>query len=87
MKHHNSTFDAMSVDPIWLAFDAAETAKIEEFPADWQLRPGHRILEPGCGTGRLTERLVPLVAPGGSIIACDTAPPACTTTCCRRSAS
>jgi len=74
MNHHNSTFDAMSVDPLWLTFDAAEIPKIEEFLAEWQLRPGHRILEPGCGTGRLTERLAPRVAPGGTIIACDTSP-------------
>jgi demethylmenaquinone methyltransferase/2-methoxy-6-polyprenyl-1,4-benzoquinol methylase len=72
MNHPHSTFDAMSIDPIWLSFDAAESAKIDEFLADWHLRSGHRILEPGCGTGRLTERLVPLVAPGGTIVACET---------------
>ncbi|SEG99821.1 Methyltransferase domain-containing protein [Nonomuraea solani] len=37
-------------------------------------RPGDRVLDVGCGTGYLTRRLAPLVAPGGEIIGVDPAP-------------
>jgi cyclopropane fatty-acyl-phospholipid synthase-like methyltransferase len=35
------------------------------------LRPGHRVLEIGCGVGTLTELLAEDLEPGGSIVALD----------------
>ena len=38
------------------------------------LRPGHRVLEIGCGVGTLTELLAENLEPGGSIVALDFSP-------------
>jgi demethylmenaquinone methyltransferase/2-methoxy-6-polyprenyl-1,4-benzoquinol methylase len=74
MDSHAETFDAMSIDPLWLAFSPAEEALVAAFLTDWRLHPGLRVLEPGCGTGRLTEKLAAAVAPGGIVVACDPSP-------------
>jgi ubiquinone/menaquinone biosynthesis C-methylase UbiE len=36
--------------------------------------PGHNILEPGCGTGRLTPLLAEMVGPKGKVFAFDISP-------------
>jgi ubiquinone/menaquinone biosynthesis C-methylase UbiE len=38
------------------------------------VRPGMRILQPGCGTGRLTVMLADLVGPTGLVVAPDISP-------------
>jgi len=38
------------------------------------IRPGMKILEPGCGTGRLTELLAERVGPAGMVVALDISP-------------
>jgi demethylmenaquinone methyltransferase/2-methoxy-6-polyprenyl-1,4-benzoquinol methylase len=48
--------------------------KLVRFMAAWGLRPGARVLEPGCGTGRLTQRLAAAVGPHGLVVACDPSP-------------
>jgi ubiquinone/menaquinone biosynthesis C-methylase UbiE len=38
------------------------------------LRPGHRVLEVGAGTGELAAEIAPSVAPGGEVVATDVSP-------------
>ena len=38
-----------------------------EFFAPLDIRPGHRVLDVGCGTGDLLRLLAPLVAPGNAV--------------------
>ncbi len=38
-----------------------------EFFAPWALRPGHRVLDVGCGTGDFLGLLAPLVSPGDAV--------------------
>jgi len=44
---------------------------LQGFLLDWGIRPGDRILEPGCGSGRLTEVLAAAVGPSGVVLAVD----------------
>lgn len=74
MNPHTKTFNSMSIDPLWLEFTGQELRKVEAFMTMWQLKPGDTILEPGCGTGRLTVKLAEAVGPTGHIIACDNSP-------------
>jgi cyclopropane fatty-acyl-phospholipid synthase-like methyltransferase len=39
----------------------------EEFFAPLDLRPGHRVLDVGCGTGDFLRLLAPLVVPGSAV--------------------
>jgi trans-aconitate 2-methyltransferase len=38
------------------------------------LQPGESVLDAGCGSGRVTEKLLDQVAPGGRVVAADGAP-------------
>lgn len=48
-----------------------QAAKLKQCLTRWNIRPHQCILEPGCGRGRLTAVLAPLVGPEGRIVACD----------------
>lgn len=76
-------FDSMSVDPLWWEFTEDELDKVEGFIERFALPPGGRVLEPGCGTGRLTERLAAVLGPGGHVLACDSAPAMIERACAR----
>jgi len=52
-------------------FTPREEATLAWFEAQWALEPGMRVIEPGCGAGRLTARLVDLIGPDSRIIAFD----------------
>ena len=67
-------FDALASDARWHAFDAEERRKVDTFVRHWNIRPGERVLEPGCGAGRLTEVLAALTGPAGSVVAFDASP-------------
>jgi len=56
------------------AFGPEETAKIERMLRQAEVTPGMHILEPGCGTGRLTEILADRVGVGGAVLALDISP-------------
>jgi demethylmenaquinone methyltransferase/2-methoxy-6-polyprenyl-1,4-benzoquinol methylase len=67
-------FDALVTDARWRAFDAEERGKVDAFARRWGIKPGDRVLEPGCGTGRLTEVLAGLTGPAGRVVAFDASP-------------
>lgn len=71
--HANGThgFDQLAADPRWHTFTAQERQIVEDFSRRWQIRAGQHVLEPGCGTGRLTAVLAALTGPTGSVVAFD----------------
>ena len=42
--------------------------------ADLPLKPGNFVVEPGCGTGLVSELIVKRIAPGGRLLAFDISP-------------
>jgi ubiquinone/menaquinone biosynthesis C-methylase UbiE len=60
----------------WAAPDYTQDQmkKIDYLLAEADIRGGHHVVEPGCGTGRLTEILADWVGSGGLIIALDISP-------------
>lgn len=77
-------FDAQ-VDAPWAALEygEAERPKLERLLREAELGPGQRVLEPGCGTGRLTEVLAGVVGESGLVLALDISP-AMTAACASR---
>lgn len=77
-------FDAQ-VDAPWAALEygEAERPKLERLLRETELGPGQRVLEPGCGTGRLTEVLARVVGEAGLVLALDISP-AMTAACASR---
>lgn len=67
-------FDTLAADARWQAFDAEEHGKVDAFVHRWRIKPGDRVLEPGCGAGRLTEVLAALTGPAGCVVAFDASP-------------
>lgn len=65
-------FDTMAAAP-WAVqpFGPEEQPKLDRLLAVAEIHPGMRILEPGCGTGRLTEILAEAVGPCGRVLALD----------------
>ena len=65
-------FDRMATAP-WARdpFGAEDRPKIDRLLVAAELRSGMRVLEPGCGTGRLTEILANAVGPSGRVVALD----------------
>jgi demethylmenaquinone methyltransferase/2-methoxy-6-polyprenyl-1,4-benzoquinol methylase len=65
-------FDTMATAP-WAAepFRPEDRPKITRLLTAAEIRPGARVLEPGCGTGRLTEILADAVGPTGQVLALD----------------
>ena len=53
------------------SFSPMELQMLQTAMERWDIRPGHRILEPGCGSGRLTGYLARAVGPEGEVFACD----------------
>ena len=67
-------FDRIAADPHWHAFTADERRRIDAFIRRWKIRPGDRVLEPGCGSGRLTAILADLTGRSGTVLAFDASP-------------
>jgi SAM-dependent methyltransferase len=59
--------------PLYAANTAHHRAHDDEVLAGVPLRPGTAVLDLGCGSGDLTARLVPLVAPG-RVVGVDVSP-------------
>ncbi len=60
----------------WAAPDYTpdQMRKIEYLITEADIHSGHRIVEPGCGTGRLTEILADFVGTDGLVMALDISP-------------
>ncbi len=65
-------FDAQA-DAAWAAapYTEADQPKIARLIAAAELTAGSHVLEPGCGTGRMTAVLAEAVGPGGRVVALD----------------
>ena len=70
-KEVSEFFDECAQKGIMDSFDPDEKNKLREFLEQWNIKPGQRILEPGCGSGRLTEYLAKAVGTEGELYACD----------------
>lgn len=68
-------FDQVAQAP-WSAepYTVGEKQWLRALLARVPVESGDRILEPGCGTGRLTQLLAEQVGPSGRILACDISP-------------
>jgi trans-aconitate methyltransferase len=64
------TFDGT----LYAANTAHHRAHDAEVLAGVPLRAGDRVLDVGCGSGDFTASLVPLVAPGGTVVGIDVSP-------------
>lgn len=65
------SFDTLASDSRWRTFTVEERGKVDAFVRRWGIKPGDRVLEPGCGAGRLTEVLAALTGPAGGVVAFD----------------
>lgn len=73
MNQEKAEFFDAQVEADWAAteYGEIERPKLARLLTAGELRPGQRVLEPGCGTGRLTSELASVVGPGGGLVALD----------------
>ncbi|MCB2225041.1 MAG: methyltransferase domain-containing protein [Desulfarculaceae bacterium] len=73
MNQDKAEFFDAQVEADWAAIEYGETErpKLARLLASGELGPGQAVLEPGCGTGRLTAELASVVGPGGRLLALD----------------
>ena len=73
MNSEQATFFDAQVDAPWAntPYGPDERPKLDRLFAHCGPLRGQIVLEPGCGTGRLTELLVRAVGPSGFVHACD----------------
>jgi demethylmenaquinone methyltransferase/2-methoxy-6-polyprenyl-1,4-benzoquinol methylase len=64
-------FDQCAVEGDMAEFDHDERTRLDGFLRLWRIVRGDRVLEPGCGTGRLTEVLAAVTGPTGHVLAMD----------------
>ncbi len=64
-------FDRCAANGVLAEFEPEELERLETLVERWRLAPGERVLEVGCGSGRLTRLVAPRVAPGGELVAFD----------------
>ena len=76
MNQSKAQFFNSQVGQPWAAADYTvdERKKIARIIDTAGVRPGMRVLQPGCGTGRLTAILADLVGPTGCVVAPDISP-------------
>lgn len=64
-------FDLLAADPRWNTFTKEELQIVDDLARRWDIKAGQQVLEPGCGTGRLTEVLARLTGTAGRVVAFD----------------
>jgi len=64
-------FDACALRGDMADFAPEDLPKLEALLRLWDIRPGARVLEVGCGAGRLTARVAEAVGPTGEVVAMD----------------
>ena len=64
-------FDTLAADSRWHTFTARERRITDAFVRRWGIKLGDWVLEPGCGSGRLTAILAELAGPTGRVLAFD----------------
>ncbi len=64
-------FDRVAAEGVMGEFAPDEVRALEVQLGWWNLRPGQRVLEAGCGSGRLSELVAGRIAPGGRLLALD----------------
>lgn len=76
MTHEIADFFDSQVDDPWAAtpYGRSEKPKLERLFLHCGPLKGLTVLEPGCGTGRLTQKLASAVGPTGCVHACDISP-------------
>lgn len=67
-------FDSVAEGGFWRDFAVEDRPKLARLLDRLELVPGMTVLEPGCGTGRLTAALLERLGPGGRIVANDISP-------------
>lgn len=66
-------FDGVARKGQWHTFDEHEMPLLNQMLDLWAIEPGMRILEPGCGRGRLSQILAEAVGERGTVVAIDIA--------------
>lgn len=76
MNHEKADFFDTQVDAPWAEspYGRAEKPKLDRLFLHCGPLKGLTVLEPGCGTGRLTQELALAVGPTGYVYACDISP-------------
>lgn len=67
-------FDHVARRGLWAGFTPPDRPKLRRLLRCLELRPGMTVLEPGCGTGRLTVELARAVGATGRVLANDISP-------------
>ena len=67
-------FDRCADEGVFHEFSAEELTVAKELLEQMNIKPGDKIIEPGCGAGRLTEMLAELVGPEGKVFGFDISP-------------
>lgn len=67
-------FDKCALNGDMADFTPEEQRKLASFLRLWDIRAGQHVLEPGCGSGRLTARLASIAGSEGRVHACDLSP-------------
>jgi ubiquinone/menaquinone biosynthesis C-methylase UbiE len=64
-------FDRCALQGLMSEFESGDEGRLSRLFDLWRILPGHRVLEPGCGSGRLTARLARIVRPAGAVLGFD----------------
>ena len=67
-------FDRLATEGYFADFEPWERTQAEGLLARMKIRPGWRILEPGCGRGRFSALLADAVGSNGYVLAVDCSP-------------